>query len=175
MIEGTMSQAPKRRFPSSQRRSGRDINMNIAKPPFKGADGVVRAAKTCSGAELTTPSARNKVVPRLLIDRASTLPLRGGECSLHKLSGNERGVALVIMLLILSLTTALGLAMYVSTNSDLLITGFYRNFQGSFYAGDSGLNIARAQLLNQLVAAVPATFAVPPIANPATVATNAAN
>ncbi len=33
-------------------------------------------------ADLTTPSARNKVASRLLIDRASTPPLRGGECSL---------------------------------------------------------------------------------------------
>src|SRR5881296_1253281 len=88
---------------------------------------------------------------------------------------NERGVALVIMLLILSLTTALGLGMYVSANSDLMINGFYRNFHGSFYGADSGLNVARAQLLNQVVAAVPSTFAVPPIANPDTVATNAAN
>src|SRR5947207_4934685 len=86
---------------------------------------------------------------------------------------DERGIALVIMLVILSLTTALGLAMYVSANSDLVINGFYRNFHGSFYAADSGLNIARAQLLNQLVASVPATFAVPPIASPATVATTA--
>jgi Tfp pilus assembly protein PilX len=90
-------------------------------------------------------------------------------------AANERGVALVIMLLILSLTTALGVAMYVSTNSDLVINGYYRNFNGSFYASDSGLNIARAQLLNQLVGAVPSTFAVPPIANPATVASNAAS
>jgi len=54
----------------------------------------------------------------------------------HKLSGNERGVALVIMLVILSLTTALGLAMYVSANSDLVINGYYRNFHGAFYAAD---------------------------------------
>src|SRR2546430_11356436 len=93
----------------------------------------------------------------------------------HNPGRDERGVALVIMLVILSLTTALGLAMYVTTNSDLVVNGFYRNFHGSFYGADSGLNIARAQLLNQLVASVPATFAVPPIANPTTVATNAAN
>ena len=88
---------------------------------------------------------------------------------------NERGVAMVIMLLILSLTTALGVGMYVSANSDLMINGFYRNFHGSFYGADSGLNVARAQLLNQVVSAVPMTFAVPPIASPATVATNAAS
>ena len=53
---------------------------NIAKHPFIGADGVVRSAKYI-GSELTTPSARNKVASRLLIDRASTPPLRGGECA----------------------------------------------------------------------------------------------
>ena len=105
--------------------------------------------------------------PDVVAERAAT--------DIHKLSGDERGVALVIMLVILSLTIALGLAMYVSANSDLLINGFYRNFHGSFYAADSGLNVARAQLLNQLVGSVPGTFAVPPIANPATVATNALN
>src|SRR5436853_1946283 len=105
--------------------------------------------------------------PDVVAERAAT--------DIHKLSGDERGVALVIMLVILSLTIALGLAMYVSANSDLLINGFYRNFHGSFYAADSGLNIARAQLLNQLVGSVPGTFAVPPIANPTTVATNANN
>jgi Tfp pilus assembly protein PilX len=93
----------------------------------------------------------------------------------HNPGRDERGIALVIMLVILSLTTALGLAMYVSANSDLVINGFYRNFHGSFYAADSGLNIARAQLLNQLVGSVPGTFAVPPIANPAAVATSANN
>jgi hypothetical protein len=73
------------------------------------------------------------------------------------------------------MTMALVMAMYLSTNSEMVINGFYRNFHGSFYAADSGLNVARAQLLNQVVASVPTTFAVPPIANPTTVATNAAN
>ena len=35
-----------RRFPSLKRRGGRDINENIAKPPLKGADGVVRPAES---------------------------------------------------------------------------------------------------------------------------------
>jgi hypothetical protein len=78
-------------FPSSQRRGGRDIHKDVAKPPFNGADGVVRPAKPYIGAELTTikasryrarasrPSARNKVASRLIIDRAASPPLRGGE------------------------------------------------------------------------------------------------
>jgi len=107
--------------------------------------------------------------------KSSEVAGEGAATDIQKISSNERGVAMVIMLVILSLTIALGLAMYVSANSDLMINGFYRNFHGSFYAADSGLNIARAQLLNQLVAAVPGTFAIPPIANPATVATNASN
>ena len=40
---------------------------------------MVRPANRCIGAELTTPSARNKVASRFLIDRAATPPLRGGE------------------------------------------------------------------------------------------------
>ena len=53
-------------FPSSQRRGGRDIHKDVAKPPFNGADGVVSPAKACIGSELTTPSARNKDAPQLL-------------------------------------------------------------------------------------------------------------
>ena len=91
-------------FPSSQKRGGRDINKFAAKRPYYGADGVARSAspigrslntrpkKLCIRAELTTlmalryrarasrPSARNKVASRLFNDRASTPPLRGGEC-----------------------------------------------------------------------------------------------
>ena len=46
---------------------------------------MVRPAKRCIGAELTTPSARNKVASRFLIDRAASPPLRGGESrALHQ-------------------------------------------------------------------------------------------
>ena len=62
--------------------------------------------------------------------------------------------------------------MYLSVNSDLQINGCYRNFRSSFYSADSGLNIARAQLVNQVTAAIPTTFTVPPIGNPATLAAN---
>jgi len=86
---------------------------------------------------------------------------------------NERGVALVITLLLLSLTTALGLVMYLSVSSDLFINGYYRNFRGGFYAADSGLNIARAQLTNQFLSQAPATWSAPPIADPNLVAATA--
>src|SRR6266566_9967543 len=42
--------------------------------------GFARACASHISSELTTPSARNKVATRLLIDRAATPPLRGGEC-----------------------------------------------------------------------------------------------
>ncbi len=56
---------------------------------------------------------------------------------------NERGVALITTLLLLMLLTGLTLAMAWSSRSDMLINGYYRNFRGSFYAADSGINIMR--------------------------------
>jgi Tfp pilus assembly protein PilX len=78
---------------------------------------------------------------------------------------NQRGVALVTTLLLLLLLTGLSLTMVFSARSDMLINGYYRNFRGSFYAADSGLNIARAAMLEQLKTSIPATFSptTPPI------------
>lgn len=78
---------------------------------------------------------------------------------------SAKGVALVITLLLLTLLTALTLAMALAVSSDTLINGYYQNFRGAFYAADSGLNIARQNMVSQVVAAVPATFNVsnPPI------------
>ncbi len=80
---------------------------------------------------------------------------------------NERGVALITTLMILMLLTGLSLAMVLSVRSDMLINGYYRNFRGSFYAADSGLNVAREAMVNEVVAAIPASFGVSqqPIAN----------
>ena len=64
----------------------------------------------------------------------------------------ERGVALLASLLLLLLMTGLSVAMVMSVRSDLLVNGYYRNFRGSFYAADSGLNIARASIVNQIAA-----------------------
>jgi Tfp pilus assembly protein PilX len=72
-------------------------------------------------------------------------------------AANERGVALVITLILLSLMGILGLAMVLSMSADMLINGYYRNYRGAFYAADSGLNIAREQLINQATAAFPTT------------------
>jgi Tfp pilus assembly protein PilX len=73
-------------------------------------------------------------------------------------SKSQRGIALLTTLLLLLLMTGLSLAMVVAARSDMMINGYYRNFRGSFYAADSGLNIARQDMMNQVVAAIPTTF-----------------
>ena len=73
---------------------------------------------------------------------------------------SQRGVAMVIVLLLLMLLTAASLTMVLTTNSDMMINGYYRDFRGAFYAADSGVNIARQSIAAQLAAAVPSTFAV---------------
>ena len=62
---------------------------------------------------------------------------------------NSRGVALITTLLLLSLFMVMTLAMVIATNSDTLINGYYRDFRGSFYGADSGLNISRQFIVNQ--------------------------
>jgi Tfp pilus assembly protein PilX len=75
-----------------------------------------------------------------------------------KQTQSSRGIALVTALLLLSLFSVMTLSMVIAVNSDTLIDGYYRNFRGSFYASDSGLNSARQYLANQIYAAVPTTY-----------------
>ena len=74
---------------------------------------------------------------------------------------NSRGMALVTTLLLLSLMVAMTLAMVIAVTSDSLITRYYRNFRASFYAADSGLNVARQYMLDQLEANI-ATGSIAP-------------
>jgi hypothetical protein len=57
-------------------------------------------------------------------------------------------------LLLLILMSILGLGMVMAVNSDMLINGYYSNYRSSYYAADSGLNIARQTLANDLTAQV---------------------
>src|SRR5262245_9498783 len=75
-----------------------------------------------------------------------------------KLRVQERGAALIISLLLLLVLTGMTVAMVLAASSDMLINGYYRNFRGSFYAADSGLTIARQDMVNSVVAAVPNSF-----------------
>ena len=70
-------------------------------------------------------------------------------------------MALVTTLLLLSLMVAMTLAMVIAVTSDSLITRYYRNFRASFYAADSGLNVARQYMLDQLEANI-ATGSIAP-------------
>jgi hypothetical protein len=56
---------------------------------------------------------------------------------------HDRGVVLVITLLLLFLLSVVGLAAVVSSSSDLMINGYYKNYRGSFYAADAGISMAR--------------------------------
>jgi hypothetical protein len=88
---------------------------------------------------------------------------------------SSRGVALITTLLLLTLMVAMTLGMVIAVSSDTLITRYYRTYRSSFYAADSGVNIARQYMLNQLVAnatvAIGATFS--PTSTPPLSATDA--
>jgi len=71
----------------------------------------------------------------------------------HRLK-SESGIALITVLLLLVLMTILGLTMVVTVNSDMMINGYYGNSRASYYAADSGINIARQYLSNQLQGSV---------------------
>jgi Tfp pilus assembly protein PilX len=98
-------------------------------------------------------------------------PLTG----LRKQHYGDRGIALVFTLLLLSMMSLIALAMVLSSSSDMLINGYYRNARGSFYAADSGLNIARQQLLDQVIAQVPTAFGLIPTNAAATALSNVLN
>jgi hypothetical protein len=53
-------------------------------------------------------------------------------------------------MMLLALMSVMSLIMVLTVSPDMLINGYYGNFRGSFYAADSGLNIARQQLVNQI-------------------------
>lgn len=62
----------------------------------------------------------------------------------------DRGVALVMTLLLLSLLMVMTLSMVIAMTSDTLIDAYYRNARGSFYAADSGINAARATMISDI-------------------------
>jgi hypothetical protein len=70
------------------------------------------------------------------------------------------GVALIFTLLILALMIVLSLGMVIALSSQTFIGGYYRNFRGSFYAADSGVNIARVAMIDKISSLVPTTVAL---------------
>lgn len=88
-----------------------------------------------------------------------------------KTRSGQRGAALIISLLLLGLMAALSLVMFFSVFSGSMINGYYRNYRGSFYAADSGTNIAVQYMASQIAAAEPTTYAVGTAPIPSTVLT----
>lgn len=83
---------------------------------------------------------------------------RGGD---HPRAGGKkgnRGIALVVTLLLLFLLSVLGLAAVLSTSSDIMINGYYGNSRAAFYAADAGLNIARQAMQTEVNSLVPTTW-----------------
>src|SRR5436305_4589364 len=70
----------------------------------------------------------------------------------------QGGIALVTTMLLLLLLTAMSLTMVLSVSSDMLLTGYYGNYRGSFYAADSGINIARQQVVTSLNSSIKVPF-----------------
>lgn len=66
---------------------------------------------------------------------------------------SQHGVALVTTLILLSLLGAASVAIALLVSSDTMINGYYRNYRGSFYAADSGVNIVVAATKNAIQAA----------------------
>lgn len=63
-----------------------------------------------------------------------------------------RGAALIITLILLALLSAASVAMVMLVSSDTMINGYYRNYRGSFYAADSGINVVVQSMKNSIVA-----------------------
>jgi len=61
-----------------------------------------------------------------------------------------RGAALLITLILLALLSAASVAMVLLVSSDTMINGYYRNYRGSFYAADSGVNVVVQSIANSV-------------------------
>ncbi len=76
---------------------------------------------------------------------------------------NDRGVALILVLIVLLLLSILGATVLTSTTSDLRITGNYRKLDNAFYTAESAMEFAEADgiIYSKLL---PATSPVWPVA-----------
>jgi PilX N-terminal len=64
---------------------------------------------------------------------------------------SAHGAALIVTLILLALLSAISVAMVLMVSSDTLINGYYRNYRGSFYAADSGINAVVESIKNSIV------------------------
>jgi hypothetical protein len=57
---------------------------------------------------------------------------------------NEKGMALILVMIMLVLLSILGVTVFTSTMSDLRITSNYRNLDDAFYTADAAMDFAQA-------------------------------
>jgi hypothetical protein len=75
-------------------------------------------------------------------------------------TADQKGIALITMLLLLLLLTALSLSMVMAFSSDMFMNGYNRTFRASFYAADAGNTIIRQDISNQLNNMLPSALPI---------------
>ena len=75
--------------------------------------------------------------------------------------GNERGVALVVAVLVMVTATFLGIAAVMTSDIEVRISGNQRVSEGAFYAADGGIDNGLAWLINNVGTAPPADSELP--------------
>jgi hypothetical protein len=61
----------------------------------------------------------------------------------YSVTGNERGVALIIVLMMLLLLSIIGASMLATSTTELKIAGNYRNSEEAFYTADTAMEFAQ--------------------------------
>ena len=85
--------------------------------------------------------------------KSSTNSRRGISGVSGQRRAGTRGIALIMTLILLLLLSVASVAIVLLVSSDTMINGFYRNYRGSFYASDSGINVVVESMKNSLLAA----------------------
>ncbi len=78
----------------------------------------------------------------------------------------NRGVALVMTLILVALLSVASLAIVLLVSSDTMINGYYSNYRGSFYAADSGINAVVESMKNAINTSANPTAALFPLPVP---------
>jgi hypothetical protein len=79
----------------------------------------------------------------------------------RSIMGNERGVALVVAVLVMITATFLGIAAVMTSNIEVRISGNQRISEKAFYAADAGIDNGLAWLVNNVGTTPPADAELP--------------
>ncbi|HWQ35866.1 MAG TPA: pilus assembly PilX N-terminal domain-containing protein [Blastocatellia bacterium] len=95
------------------------------------------------------------------------------KCKDSRKQKSERGFAMVVAMMALTLLTAMGLAVVFASSGDIVITGHFRRNEQAFFAAEAGIGLARESLrlaLNQAILdsanAVKGTITLPAVGQP---------